>query len=674
MLVRRVNSEGFMILFSRAFVLSWIAGSALTVGLARAESQTALPIVTNYELSGDQSLFERKSRLKIPDELIGRVKIPTPNRAYLEGYPNVFLQNERMVVCHADCEGEQNISPRVNASGDFVVTLVSDRDQRRRNRERDESVLRQATVYYWVDRILQHFEELGHQFQHRLVVRVDREVEDPSSGARMENNAFFRRSDHQLTDWSLSFLPSGSSWLNQLLGNKMLPTAFDPSVAMHEATHFLFEEMMGEILNPEIRGLHEAFADYFALSMLNADKIGQVTLQGGAIRDAREFNLYEPGMESHDLGNVVLAGLWEIRDLFDDKQLAEQVAFQTIRELSLNPYSSAGDTLVAHQHALQAIVPSLASDEDFQKKVREIWKKTGLAPTERTDYSDVISVALTSEEQSRFYSLSIRSEIPDELSVEWGLFPRGTLVLTQGPVRIIPLTDEQRQEQQEEIEALRARGEDPGEPLDHYLEWRFVAVQDLNGESRGSAGLASAQSFWVLKDITSGAILEVRTGSGQPVTPESQESYRRFVEISSSIGNLETFDEGEFGESFIGLLRGERLGGALAAQRIERRKDRTLSLNFGSQYLPMFEYNIRLKNTFLGWIAGLLTRVGDPMVKEISLFGVDPTYLPQVQGDDRLPTLPDGNILVGYELETSTGLKMSVRLVTYGALSFRSRE
>jgi hypothetical protein len=46
-------------------------------------------------------------------------------------------------------------------------------------------------VYFWVDRILKRFEELGHQFQHRLIVRVDRKSSDPSSGARMENNAFF---------------------------------------------------------------------------------------------------------------------------------------------------------------------------------------------------------------------------------------------------------------------------------------------------------------------------------------------------------------------------------------------------------------------------------------------------------------------------------------------------
>ncbi len=181
-----------------------------------------------------------------------------------------------------------------------------------------------------------------------------------------------RRSDHALTDWSLSFLPAGRGLLNRLFGQEMLPTAYDPSVAMHEATHFLFEEMIGEVLNPEVAGLHEAFADYFALSMLNADKISHVTMQGGAIRDAREFNLYEPGMEAHDLGNVVLAGLWEIRDLFDDKSLAEQVAFQTIRELSQNPYTSAGDTIVAHQHALESVVPSLAANEDFQTKVSEI--------------------------------------------------------------------------------------------------------------------------------------------------------------------------------------------------------------------------------------------------------------------------------------------------------------
>jgi hypothetical protein len=157
--------------------------------------------------------------------------------------------------------------------------------------------------------------------------------------------------------------------------------------------------MMGDIINPEIMGLHEAFADYFALTTIGSSDIGRVMVSGKAIRSAAEILQYSPGMEVHDLGNVVLSGLWNIRNLIEDKDLADQVAFETIRDLSTNPYTAAGDVTAAHRRALEKIastkIPTpLSSDSQIEKDNNEHMKMSSTYSSYNKTVDEIMSSKL----------------------------------------------------------------------------------------------------------------------------------------------------------------------------------------------------------------------------------------------------------------------------------------
>gem|GEM_PF-1783958 len=647
---------------------------ALTaISQAHAAGTTQMPIVGHYDQTVGKEKFKVKSRFLIPENLIERVEIATPERAFMEGYPNVFLQNERMVVCNVDCDREQNVRPRLGADGNFTINLKSDADDKRKNRELDDSVLRQTTVYHWVDTVLRRFQSMGHSFQHRLVVRVDREVADPYSGVRMDNNAFFIDADLDSVNWSLNFLPPKNSLLVRAMVGELVASAYDPTVAMHEATHFLFQEMIGEILNPEIYGLHEAFADYFSLTTIGDSEIGRVMFKGKPLRKASEILEYTPGMEAHDLGNVVLAGLWHIRELFNDKALADQIAFDTIRDLSRNPYTAAGDIILSYGRALEVAAPSLAADSTFREAVAGIWSKTKLvASAAPAELLSVMREPLTEQEKKSFVTVAMTQELSPEVVAEWGMKQRETVVLTQGPVRQVPMTDEQRVLALKEVEArvakIKAAGDEPTAadmtPQSHIYEWRFVAIQDLDGSESEDLGMAEAVPFWILKNVRTGTILGAYTLSGSKVMPESSQAYRRLLKVTENLAGLVDYTQ-NFG-SDIAVLLSKGAWSNVKARRIRTSNDGHFNLGFSDKFAVMTEYRIKPKVTFIGWLLGLLGEKSAKNIKAIKLMGVSPDALPANELREKLPRLPDGNVLVGYEYELKTGLKMAGRLVSLG--------
>jgi hypothetical protein len=642
-------------------------------GQAHASGQTRMPIVGNYGQAKGKEMFQAESRFGVPESLIQKIDIETPNRAFTEGYPEVFLQNERMVVCNVDCDREQNLRPILDVDGRFTVQLKSDTENRRKNRALDDSVLRQTTVYHWVNKVLQRFEEMGHQYQHRLLVRVDREVTDPSSGTKLDNNAFFIDADLDSVNWSLNFLPPKNSLLVKVMVGEVVASAFDPSVAMHEATHFLFQEMIGEILNPEIYGLHEAFADYFAMSTIGDSEIGRIMFKGKALRSASKILEYSTGMEAHDLGNVVLSGLWNIRDLFSNKDLADRVAFATIRDLSRNPYTSAGDVVDSYARALAEVSPSVAADSEFRAKVDSIWAQTKLKSSNPgQDMTGVIQAPFTQEEKSSLVTIAMTQELAAEVVKEWGMKQRETVVLTQGPVRPVPLTGrevtELQAEAQKRKEELKAKGETPSEDAskapDHIYEWRFVAIQDLDGENSERRGQAEAVPFWILKDTRSNTMLGAYDLAGRKVMPESNQAYSRLLKVTENLAGLQDYAE-NFG-SDIAVLLEKKAWSQIKARRIRASRDHHFSVGFSGQFAEMTEYEIRPRITFLGWLMGLLGDGTAKNFKSISLFGVNPADVPTLAESGKLPKLPDGNILVGYKYELKSGLRMSGRLISIG--------
>ena len=653
-----------------ALALASVLASIPLTPFAQAGS-TQIPIVGNYELSKQSSIFKQESRFEVPEVLLQKMTIETPSRAYMEGYPDVFFQNERMVVCNVDCDQPQNVAPVLDSNGNFKLNLRSESRASKANRNLDNSLIRQATVYYWVDKVLRRFESMGHEFKHRLVVRVDRKVSDPTIGTRMDNNAFFVDADLDTSNWSLNFLPAKNSLLVRMSLGTVVASAYDPSVAMHEATHFLFQEMMGDIINPEIMGLHEAFADYFALTTIGSSDIGRVMVSGKAIRSAAEILQYSPGMEVHDLGNVVLSGLWNIRNLIENKDLADQVAFETIRDLSTNPYTAAGDVTAAHRRAMEKIAPALASNPELTGKTAEIWSKTKLQSSESDEsYLSVIEAPFTEQERKSFFTMAISTEVSPDIVKEWGTIQKQTFTLTQGPVRVVPMTDAQRVVAQAEAverrQAALANGETPVEekPVENVYEWRFIAIQDLNGENKANAGRAVATPFWVLKDLRTGSTLGAYSLSGERVSAENSESYRNFLALSENIGQVEEYGK-DFGADVAALLKGESWS-QMKARRVVAYRDRFFQYGYSGKIVHMTEYQVRTQPTFMGWVLGLIGEDTAKAFKRVNLFGVAPSDLPVLAEDGRLPKLPDGNLLVGYEIESRTGFKLSGRLISVG--------
>ena len=164
-----------------------------------------LPVVMHPELVTktlwkSPGIFKpRLKRYKIPSVLIEKERLPRPSRAYSAPYSNIFLQDERMVICYDSCKKPQTLKT-INRGQDEEI--VGDGDAL-------ASIVRQTNVYYWLSQVFDRMESLGYVPARRLIVYVDRSIPDLSSGESSTNNAFFNEQD-----WSLSFLPSSFSLLN----------------------------------------------------------------------------------------------------------------------------------------------------------------------------------------------------------------------------------------------------------------------------------------------------------------------------------------------------------------------------------------------------------------------------------------------------------------------------
>jgi hypothetical protein len=223
-------------------------------------------------------------------------------------------------------------------------------------------------------------------------------------------------------------------------------------------------------------------------------------------------------------------------------------------------------------------------------------------------------------------------------------------------------------EAQKRKEELKAKGETPSEDAskapDHIYEWRFVAIQDLDGENSERRGQAEAVPFWILKDTRSNTMLGAYDLAGRKVMPESNQAYSRLLKVTENLAGLQDYAE-NFG-SDIAVLLEKKAWSQIKARRIRASRDHHFSVGFSGQFAEMTEYEIRPRITFLGWLMGLLGDGTAKNFKSISLFGVNPADVPTLAESGKLPKLPDGNILVGYKYELKSGLRMSGRLISIG--------
>ncbi len=316
-----------------------------------AQADVLLPVVKKYDLADNASMWQKIKTDKLPEMLITETSVEDPNNPYSRLFPKSFFQNKDFMVCYNDCS-------RDSFSGvkDGLLKF---------NRFQEWNVVEQSTIYYWLQNYLNFLEERFYfKPNHFLKAYSSREVKDETN-SKLKNNAFFLS-----TDKSLSFLPANKSILFKLLGGKINRSGFDPSVVVHEAGHFYFDQIFGHAVNAEIGGLNEGFADYLANIVLENPKVGLVMLQGKALRDSAtmvtsngQIKSYAPGKEVHDLGEGISHLLWNTRNKVTNKEDFDRLVVDAIKDIARNPYSS-----VHHfKEAMIARTKNVLSGQDLKE-------------------------------------------------------------------------------------------------------------------------------------------------------------------------------------------------------------------------------------------------------------------------------------------------------------------
>lgn len=416
-------------------LLSVLASAPFLMMAQAAQAKVTIPVVdgSQYDKYASRSAWSQTPVDEVPEGAITLVDVETPSHASSGEYPNVFFQNERVVVCFAGrgrgCDDLQDIDVQAAASGPAVTEFKVGFDLAQ-NRKRAFQTLRLTNTYFWINRLFDQMREIGFTPSRRLVVLVDRDVQDPETGAVLENNAFFNSGN-----WTLSFLPiSNNFFIKNLAGFTFVNPAYDPSVIMHETTHAVFQELIGSILNTEILGLHEAFADYFSLATLNSTHLGAIMGSGKPIRENSKPMTYKKNMEAHALGNVICSTLVQIRQLFEQndvvglnaganpeeilaarRAVADTLALQVVREFGKNPFTIASNIVEIYMSALKK---SGRLSVDVQNKIQAAWDATGMKPVQKP--VDLAAIRNFKASDTPYFQAMIETINPDSSKREFG--------------------------------------------------------------------------------------------------------------------------------------------------------------------------------------------------------------------------------------------------------------
>jgi hypothetical protein len=395
---------------------------------------------------------------------------------------------------------------------------------------------------------------------------------------------------------------------------------------MHETTHSVFQALIGSILNQEILGLHEAFADYFSLSVIGSPDIGRIMAKGKALRTASKILQYKTGMEAHDLGNVVVAALWNIRQLFKDTLLADRIALETVRQVSLNPYASAGDVVTGYLSALAKLgQDELHSNPELQTKIEDIWQQTGLTPSSSAPNLSVISGAL---DDSHEISADVSTDIPKDLAKEFALPEHSQSVIT----------------------LYEKRGGDS----DDSTVWYRV------GYGEGTEG----SSFWIFynKDVKS--IYAAYDTSGNLITRDQTELFKQVQGIGDSLSTLLTL-EGDFAKEVETLYNVNHSSSVLRliyhAKGVKTYRTQT-TINGSS--VQMTENRRGIRPTILSAIIGTLDKADlGAVLKAVSSVSLYTVPAGTLNANRKLVDM-DGNPIVGFTEVTGTGATQRLILRT----------
>lgn len=374
---------------------------AAVITLTSQANALELLVVKNYQQAELPELWKNAKTDQVPQALLGTENISSPSSAYASVFPKAFMQEELFVVCNKSCDEKELYNIR---HGEIDV----------RDRSRND-VIEQSNVYFWLKKYFAFLDKnLNFKVDKYLKVTTNRQLRDETKGKKLKNNAFFNP-----LDVSLSFLPATNNLLFKLMGGKLNRSGFDPSVVVHEASHYLFHHLFPNAINDEIGGLNEGFADYMANIFLNTPKLGLVMMHGKTLRDSSvhvdkdgKFKAYEPNMEVHDLGERISLALWKTREMAFDKNEFDRLVIDAVIDLSQNSYASVHDFKVK----MLERIPNVVSEVDLIR-VRTTWETIFSGSP-----AQIHSLSFLDKKNSTTEALGFRTKqiLPENLAKEYG--------------------------------------------------------------------------------------------------------------------------------------------------------------------------------------------------------------------------------------------------------------
>jgi hypothetical protein len=576
------------------------------LSLASSRAETNLIAVTNLNESTNLELWKNIPAYTIPSKLISNVSIEDPTNAFLYPLEDVFFHNLQMVVCYLNCEKQQNIQVD-QVSEHYSVNLNNAKwFNKRKTLKENGAIIRQNTVYYWIDRMFSRLEEMGFTPSTKLKIYVDRAVPEIESRGNAENNAFYNPEDN-----TLSFLPAHNGLLSKLSKDTLRPSGMDPTVAVHEAGHFVFQELtQGNNLNEEIGGLNEGFADYLAMIVLNTSKIGTIMLSGKTLRDAQEVKIYFKNMEVHDLGNVFSSALWNIRNLFEDKLSFDRIVIESVRDIGRNPYATAFDfsSILLAQMATQSVEEKTISES------KNILLKSGLIGK----YNEFnTALLLNGKKPINYLGASIALKMPEKLAKEYGL----------------PTTDVVRLSLIDQVNLKDVNNSDGA-----YSLIKAAITEDY-----------LATPIWLYLETSSNNLLSAYDLTMKKiVTPEQLKYVRKILE---NYQTLQEYTKTMSHKTVLSMVVGSDW---MARLKVKERSAKLLNVN--NTLIPVTKTagNINLK--FLGRLASIIVKPIKEFDKIVYFTSKDPAF------KGKLPSIGDEGYLLGYEYSMKNGVTQAIMI------------
>ena len=366
-------------------------------------------IVKDYDRAGDAAIWKKAKNDKVPEALLSNSITAEPINSYARLFPRHFLQRPEFVVCYVNCSGADQF--RLSSGTSKQLSPAGKMDE--------QDIIETNNVYYWLsnysDYLKTNFDFSPKWF---LEVYTNHIIRDENNGKTLKNNAFYNPMNN-----SLSFLPATDNWLFKLTGGRVNRSGFDPSVVLHETSHFFFEHLFQNPVNDEIKGLNEGFADYMANTFLNNPKIGLVMLQGKTLRDSSskldsegKIKTYAPRMEAHDLGERVAYALWKSRAAVSDKIGFDKMVIESVMQLSQNAFATVHDFK-------KIIVARMTHELSTMEAIDAVTLWEGVFPGSATEVASTDFMSQPRKNKS-YMGFKIRQIISESLGKQMGIKER----------------------------------------------------------------------------------------------------------------------------------------------------------------------------------------------------------------------------------------------------------